>query len=466
MKNIKVWKAFSLIILLLLSLGFVQGYIFYYGQKSFWTSFFISFFIHSPLAFLLVWYYIRPIYEIIKAFRNLVTGQGTKYPEVFGPEELERQMREIFQIFTEERKQNREIIKGKNYLEAVFNGIEEGVLVVDGEGRLVMINEALRQFLTLSSEARAQIPLEIIRYVDLEEAIRKTLQDGQKRSFEFTPPLSQKTFRVNVVGFYPFRAGEKGRGEQTKGVIAIFHDISRLKELEKIRQDFVANVSHELRTPLATIKGYVETLLDGAIEREVAEQFVQVIKKHNDRLIKIAEDLFTLSQVESKEFQLQQEEILLADFIEEMLALVRGIGEKKKISFSTEDVSLSLVVHADRRYLEIVFLNLLENAIKYSPEGSRIKISTKVQDEGFAQVAIRDEGIGIPPADLSRIFERFYRVEKGRSKEYGGTGLGLAIVKHIIQAHQGKVWAESELGKGSVFHFTLPLRGMITEANI
>lgn len=466
MNNIKIWKGFSLIILLLILGGFTQGGLIYYWQKSFWSSLFLSLLAISPLAFLLVAYFIRPINEIITTVKKLIAGQLNSCPKDFGPDKFGIQMREIFDVFVEQRKQIAKITKEKNYLEAVLNGIGEGVLVADAAGRILRINEALRQLLSVPVNVQAQIPLEIIRYVELEEAIKITIQDGRKRSFEFTPPLSQKTFRVNVAKFYPSWADGKGGPEPIEGVIAIFHDITRLKELERIRQDFVANVSHELRTPLTTIKGYVETLLDGAIKEEVAEQFVQVIKKHTDRLIKIAEDLLTLSKVESKEFQLQKEEILLTDFIEEMLAFIKGIAEKKKISFSTQGISPSLVVFADRRYLEIVFLNLLDNAIKYSPEGGQIKISTKVQNEEFAQIAITDEGIGIPPADLPRIFERFYRVEKGRSKEYEGTGLGLAIVKHIIQAHQGKVWAESELGKGSVFHFTLPLRGVITAANI
>ncbi|MGB9698371.1 MAG: sensor histidine kinase [Thermodesulfobacteriota bacterium] len=458
MNNIKVWKGFGLLILLLFFGGGIQGYLIYYGQKSFLISFFLSLLIVSPLAFLFIWYFIQPIKEMIIAIKRLIVSQLHEYPKIFGPDEFGKQMREIFNMVSEQKKQTAEIAKEKKYLEAVLNGIGEGVLVADASGHILRINAALRQLLSLPANAQAQIPLEIIRHVELEEAIKRTIQDGQNRSFEFTPPLGQRTFRVNVVGFYPSSTEEKEEEEQNRGAIAIFHDITRLKELERIRQDFVANVSHELRTPLTTIKGYAETLLDGSIKEEVAEQFVQVIKKHTDRLIKIAEDLLTLSKVESKEFQLQTEEILLLEFIEEVLVLVKEMGEKKKIKFWRQDLRPSLSVVADRYYLELVFLNLLDNAIKYSPEGGVIRIITKVQDEEYAQVTIQDEGVGIPPEDLSRIFERFYRVEKGRSKEYEGTGLGLSIVKHIIQAHHGKVWAESELGKGSAFHFTLPLK--------
>ncbi|MGQ9695811.1 MAG: sensor histidine kinase [Thermodesulfobacteriota bacterium] len=458
MNNIKIWKGFSLIILLLILGGFTQGGLIYYWQKSFWSSLFLSLLVISPLAFLLVAYIIRPINEIITTVKKLIAGQLNSCPKDFAPDKSGIKMREIFEILAEQRRQTAEITKEKKYLEAVLNGIGEGVLIADANGRILRINEALRQLLSLPANAQAQIPLEIIRHVELAEAIQRTIQDGQKRSLEFTPPLGQRTFRVNVAGFYPSAAKEKGGRDQINGAVAIFHDISRLKELERIREDFVANVSHELRTPLTTIKGYVETLLDGAIKEEVAEQFVQVIKKHTDRLVKIAEDLLTLSKVESKELQLQMEEILVADFIEEMIILAKGMAEKKNISFTTQEIPSALWVCADRRYLELVFLNLLDNAIKYSPEGSTIKISATVQDEEFTQVAVQDTGIGIPPEDLPRIFERFYRVEKGRSREYEGTGLGLSIVKHIINAHRGKVWAESKLGRGSTFYFTLPLK--------
>lgn len=458
MNNLKVWKGFSLLILLLIFFGALQSYLLYYWQKSLWTSLFLGLLLTSPLALLITYFFVDSFKNRIITIKKLIAGQLPTWPLDFASDELGKQMREIFNILTEQKNQTAQITKEKKYLEAVLNGIGEGVLVADARGRILRINEALRQLFALPGDAQAQIPLEIIRQVELEEAIKRTIQDGQKRSFEFTLPLDQITFRVNVVGFYPSLAGEKEAGEQIKGAIAIFHDITRLKELEKIRQDFVANVSHELRTPLAAIKGYVETLLDGAIKEEVAQQFVQIIKRHTDRLIKIAEDLLTLSKVESKEFQLQREEILLADFIEDVLALVKEAAEKKKIKFCRQNIKPSLSIVADRHYLELVFLNLLDNAIKYTPEGGEIKIINKVADGVYMQVTIQDTGIGIPAEDLPRVFERFYRVEKGRSREYEGTGLGLSIAKHIIQAHQGKIWAESELGKGSSFHFTLPLK--------
>jgi signal transduction histidine kinase len=214
-----------------------------------------------------------------------------------------------------------------------------------------------------------------------------------------------------------------------------------------------------LRTPLTTIKGYAETLLEGAWREEVAYPFIQVIKRHADRLTKIVEDLLALSKIESKGFQLRMEELSPSELIEDAVVFVKERAEKKKIAISRDAISPSLAIYGDRDYLEQVLINLLDNAIKYTPEGGRVGISVNEKDGHEVLFLIKDDGIGIPREDLSRVFERFYRVDKGRSQELGGTGLGLSIVKHIVQAHGGTVWAESRLGKGSSFYFTLPQWG-------
>jgi two-component system phosphate regulon sensor histidine kinase PhoR len=303
------------------------------------------------------------------------------------------------------------------------------------------------------------MPLEVIRNAELEGAIRKVIEDGKGKSFELTLQYpGGKMLEVNVVGIYSSPEESVRGNERIRGAIAVFHDITRLKELEIIRQDFVANVSHELRTPLTTIKGYAETLLEGALKEEVAFQFVQVIKRHTDRLTKIVEDLLMLSKIESKEFQLKIEFISLPDFINDVIDFVKEAAEKKEISISQSKITSSQAVGADRNYLEQIFINLLDNAIKYTHEKGRITISVTEMDPREIRFSIEDNGIGIPKEDIPRIFERFYRVDKGRSKELGGTGLGLSIVKHLVQAHGGKVWAESQLGRGSTFYFTLPKR--------
>ena len=353
-----------------------------------------------------------------------------------------------------------EISKEKDYLHTILKGMTEGVLVVDERGRIRMVNDALRKLFPLPQEVLNKTLLELIRHTELEEAIRNAIKDGKGSAFELTlPSFPEKTFEVNVVGIpltYERISAEMGSME---GAIAVFHDISRLKELERVRQDFVANVSHELRTPLTTIKGYAETLLEGALKEDVAFQFTQVIKKHADRLTKIVEDLLMLSRIESKEFRLEKKIVSPQDLVNDVIDYVRQSADKKRISIHKSEMAPSLKVEADRNYLEQVLINLIDNAIKYTPDGGRITISVVEKEGQEVEFSVRDNGIGIPKEDMPRIFERFYRVDKGRSKESGGTGLGLSIVKHLVQAHGGRVWVESRLGEGSTFSFTLPLLG-------
>jgi len=351
-----------------------------------------------------------------------------------------------------------EISREKEYLQTLLRGVMEGVLVVDARGRILMVNDALRQLLSLPPQVEDRTPLEVIRNAELERTLRQVLQHGENTTLELTLPSPEgKTFEVNVVSLSPSPAEMLKEEESRRGVIAVFHDITRLKELEKIRRDFVANVSHELRTPLTTIRGYAETLLEGALKEEVASQFVQVIKRHSDRLEKIVEDLLVLSRIESKEFQLKMESLSVSDLVGDVLDFIKEPLNKKKISVSFDKLSPPLLVYGDRQYLEQVLINILDNAIKYGHESGRIIISATERDQREVEISVKDDGIGIPKEDLLRVFERFYRVDKGRSHELGGTGLGLSIVKHIVQAHGGRIWVESRLGEGSTFYFTLPL---------
>jgi two-component system phosphate regulon sensor histidine kinase PhoR len=229
-----------------------------------------------------------------------------------------------------------------------------------------------------------------------------------------------------------------------------------LERLERVRRDFVANVSHELRTPLAAIQGYTETLLDGALEdRENNRKFLEVIKAHAERLNQISSDLLALSELESDKATPPLEKVLLRDVIEASMRSIEGEAVLRGVTIHRGDPGdISLL--ANKMRLEQVLVNLLDNAVKFNRTGGEVWIETGRDGAGAARITVADNGIGIPSDDLPRIFERFYRVDKARSREQGGTGLGLSIVKHIIQSHGGKVWVESELGKGSRFFFSLP----------
>jgi len=450
-------KLMVLFIFLLLGLLLIQGYLIYFFKKSFFFSSSVSLLIILCLAYLLVRILTQRIQKIREMARRLVAGGLEREIHIFSNDEWGEIAKAVDEMKIRLREKIEEVSRERDYLQTILKGMTEGVLVVDERGRILMVNDAFQKILSLSLEVLDRAPLEAIRNTELEEAIREAIQQGKNRAFELTFPLTGgKTLEVNVVGISPSYEESGKEGEKKRGAIAVFHDISRLKQLEKIRQDFVANVSHELRTPLTTIKGYAETLLEGALKEDIALQFVQVIKRHTDRLTKIVEDLLMLSRIETKEFQLKTEVISLPNFIDDILEFVREPAEKKKISLSRNEIPSSLAVLADRSYLEQILINLLDNAIKYTPEGGKVMVLAAEKDSKDIEFSVEDNGIGIPREDLSRIFERFYRVDKGRSKELGGTGLGLSIVKHLVQTHGGQVWVESQLGKGSTFYFNLP----------
>lgn len=437
----------------------VQSYLIYSLKKSFLFSSLLSFLIVLPLAYLILKFMTQPIQAVTDLANRIASGRLDQGVPSESDDELGRLSKAINEMSLQLQNKIEEISREKDYLQTLLRGIMEGVLVVDARGRILMVNNALRQLLSLPPHVEDRTPLEIIRNAELERTLRQVLQDGENTTLELTLPSPEgKTFEVNVVGISPSPGGMVKEDEGRQGVIAVFHDITRLKELEKIRRDFVANVSHELRTPLTTIKGYAETLLEGALKEDVASHFVQVIKRHSDRLEKIVEDLLILSRIESKEFQLKMESLSVSDLIGDVLDFIKEPLNKKKISVSVGELPPTLLVYGDRQYLEQVLTNVLDNAIKYGHERGRIVISATDRDQKEVEISVKDDGIGIPKEDLLRVFERFYRVDKGRSRELGGTGLGLSIVKHIVQAHGGKIWVESQLGEGSTFYFTLPMK--------
>lgn len=262
------------------------------------------------------------------------------------------------------------------------------------------------------------------------------------------PDLTERWLRVNA-SVISNSAGER------EGMILVFHELTRLKQLERTREEFVANVSHELRTPLSLIKGYVETLLDGARNNpEVAERFLRIIERNTNRLDLLIQDLLTISALESGRMKLNLQMIDLHAVAEKVVNDLRGKAADKNVTLGN-DLPV-LPVRADANRFEQVFANLVDNAIKYGRASGRVIVNGRKMDDGRVEVFVQDDGPGIPPESMDRIFERFYRVDKARSRDQGGTGLGLSIVKHIVQAHGGEVWAKSELGKGASIFFTLP----------
>jgi two-component system phosphate regulon sensor histidine kinase PhoR len=335
--------------------------------------------------------------------------------------------------------------------QSLLNGMEEGVLILDLHGRVQKMNAAMEGVLSQASPTETgKHYLEVFRDPELNEIIQTTLKDkkGQRRGLT---PLgrAEKVFLVqSSIIHYPEDGGE--------GIIVVFHDITELKRLERIRQDFVANVSHELRTPLTAIRGYVEALLDGGLESGAqAEQFLQIVERHTQRMEKIVSDLLLLSEMESPDRMIRRDPVHIAESISSVVEALRPMAESKQQTVRMEVASSLPPLRADGQKIHQVVTNLLHNAICYTPEKGIIFIEAKAVEKG-TEVSVSDNGIGIPPKEIPRIFERFYRVDKGRSRDQGGTGLGLSIVKNIVEAHGGRVSVESKPGHGSRFTFFLP----------
>jgi two-component system phosphate regulon sensor histidine kinase PhoR len=339
----------------------------------------------------------------------------------------------------------------KSRLEAVFLSMFDGIMIVDTEGSIMLMNQALKEFLNVDGEPLGKRPLEIIRNIDVHEVLNKTLHmDKGVYSKEITVFVPDE--KILLVHATPII-----RNNKTEGVVLVFHDITNLRRLEKVRQDFVANVSHELRTPMTSIKGYAETLLEGALDdKENARDFLKIIYADSDRLARLIEDILDLSKIESGKMKMVLKPCALKPIIEKVVSSLSKQIQEKAIQVSIQVVEDVPQVVADEVRMSQVFFNLVDNAVKYSEQEGRVDISVRVKGSSIV-VEIKDTGIGIPEQDLSRVFERFYRVDKARSREQGGTGLGLSIVKHIMQAHKGEISVQSTLGQGSTFTLSIPI---------
>jgi two-component system phosphate regulon sensor histidine kinase PhoR len=333
--------------------------------------------------------------------------------------------------------------------EAVFNSMVEGLIVLDERGRIQSANRAFVEFFGITVPLESRTVMEALRIHELDALVGRLEAEKQVLGYELRlPGAAERWVQVNGAAILN-NAGRR------LGTVLVFHDLTRLKQLERARKEFVANVSHELRTPLSLIKGYTETLVDGAMENpELATKFLGTIDRNAERLKLLIEDLLTISELESGRIQMALEPVVVEVSVKKVFEDFQERAGKRGVTLVNE-VS-GLTVKADPHRLEQVLTNLTDNAIKYGRGQGTVKVSGRAIDGGMAEFCVQDDGPGIPPEAAERVFERFYRVDKARSREQGGTGLGLSIVKHIVQTHGGKVWVRSQLGKGAAFYFTLP----------
>jgi two-component system phosphate regulon sensor histidine kinase PhoR len=344
----------------------------------------------------------------------------------------------------------RTLTEERNLSSAILGSMVEGVAVVNGAERLVFANQGFADILELDVPPKSGSALvEIVRQTEMIEAVRKVLAGEPRVEAEIlTGTLRQHFFAATVAAV---RAGE------TSGAVVVLHDITELRKLERVRRDFVANVSHEFKTPLTAIQGFSETLLAGAIDDpQNRERFLGIILEHSRRLARLTDDLLKLSQMDADRLELEIRRVSVAELIESCLETAQHRAAEKDIRVYVSQSNELPGIAGDRRRLAEVLQNLLDNATQYTLPGGRITLSAEVR-EADVVFTVSDTGIGIPKADQSRIFERFYRVDAARSREAGGTGLGLAIAKHLVEVHGGRIWVESEIGQGSQFNFSVPV---------
>lgn len=340
-------------------------------------------------------------------------------------------------------------------LEATLGSLQEAVLIVDSTNTVLLANKALQGIFPRATNIlgrRLELVLHSVPFLTYVDLVRKN-QATPQHEIEFVEGTVSTWIELTGA---TVSALHDPRGPW---LLFVLHDITKQKKLELVRKEFVANVSHELRTPLSVIKGYVETLVDSEADILPAdrERFLKTIQRHTERLNSLLEDLLMLSRLESINPGLKREGVQFRELMENVVsdARSRPTAAQHEIEFTIDPVIDKISV--DPLKVSQVFDNLLDNALKYTPKGSKLTVSAQLKGRDV-EICVRDNGPGIPAEDLPHIFERFYRVDKGRSRDKGGTGLGLSIVKHIVQLHGGRVWAESQLGQGSAFFFTLPAR--------
>jgi two-component system phosphate regulon sensor histidine kinase PhoR len=328
----------------------------------------------------------------------------------------------------------------------ILSGMQEGVLLLDSDGTVALVNPALREMLLIGTDAAGKTPLEVIRHSELKQLLDQVRDSGQAASKE-----------IEVAGLKPRRLLVRVaplEGTQS-GIFAIFFDVTEMRKLESLRRDFVANVSHELRTPVTAIRSAAETVQSAAAsDPAAASQFIDIIARNAERLHGLVEDLLDLSRIESRELRLRMQPLELSSVFSHVGSLFRERADKKHIRLIEDFPNRLPPANADRRALEHILTNLVDNAVKYCGPGSEIRLRA-VENGDSIRLSVEDTGPGIEARHLPRVFERFYRVDTGRSRDLGGTGLGLSIVKHLTESMGGTVGVESTPGLGTKFSLTL-----------
>ncbi len=432
----------------------VLALLYNYGFLNLWEVGALAFTFSAMPALILYNRLVSPLKEVATIAQDMAAGNLDQEIPVLAQDEIGDLARSINYMARRLKNNMDDYHLEKSRIQAILNSMSDGVIAMDSWGRVVLINTVVENIFRITMEAsRGKSILRVIRDCELEKLLHQSLETGKsiKKQIQIMAP-DPRIYRVHVIPL-------QDAGEDRGGVLALLRNITEKKMLEEMRSEFVANVSHELRTPLTSIRGFAETLLDGAAEDpKVARQFLEIINHETTRLSRLIDELLNLSRIEDPKFVLNRQHVEIGDLIKRTAEMFKHRAKEKNVALKIEIADDLPAIQGDPDMIRQVFINLIDNAFNYTEPGGQIRVGA-VFEHGELKVDVQDNGMGISPENLSRLFERFYRVDKARSRELGGTGLGLAIVKHIIDVHQGKVQVESKIGKGSTFSFSLPLGG-------
>jgi two-component system phosphate regulon sensor histidine kinase PhoR len=420
-----------------------------------YDSFFLAMLIVAVLsliiAFLFSYRLAAPIKAMEKFTERLRKGDTSGTVFINTSDETKKLADNINYLADELNSQIRLANEESSKLVTAFASMTEGVMILNAADRIEVVNQAMSNILAMQyGDVTGKTLMEVFRNVDLQKAFLKFKETQELISQEITLGSIQPVMLTVSI------SGIKGRTDNEKTMV-VFHDVTLLKKLERVRVDFVANVTHEIRTPLTAILGYLETIRDGAIENpEEARKFIDIILKHAQRLNRLVEDLLTISKIELGEINFHFENASLADAVSNVMPLMEPKARLKNIEISNLVPEKLSLIKADKDRLAQIFVNILDNAVKFTPEHGKVSMTAE-EVNGYIVIAVSDTGIGVPREEIERLGERFYRVDRNRSRELGGTGLGLSIVKHLIIAHGGKMEITSQQGHGTKVSLFFPL---------
>ena len=353
-------------------------------------------------------------------------------------------------------KMYREIIEEKEELEHVIESVYAGILMVHTNGRVMQMNSSARTMLGVDQGERLTGDyVTIIKHEAAQSVIRKTLEESSELQEEVSLPSPEEGEEERI--YQVQTAMVRGEDQSVIGAVAIFTDITEIRSIERMKTAFVSTVSHELRTPLTSIKGFISTLLqdvDGFYDKETVHEFYTIIDQECDRLTRLIQDLLNVSRIEAgRALDLNPGPVVIPDVVDKVVATQKSYTNKHEFAVELDPEIPTIV--ADQDKVDQILTNLVSNSVKYAPNGGTITVSGK-QIDGVVQMAVADQGMGIPKEHLDKVFDRFHRIDNRDTRKVGGTGIGLYLVKHLVEAHGGKIWVESEVGKGSTFIFELP----------